>query len=643
MGGVKPIAPPSKHRAFPLLAVFLVATAFSLFLQHGRDLYDTDSYFHLAIARTYAEEGIVDELPALRFSLLREGFGDKEWLFHALLSPLAGLLDPLAAGHLALALFHGLLATLLGALGRRLAGPWALLLPFWLVFSSTELGWRLARLRPELLSLLLLLAALWAFAARRPRLLAFLVFLFTLGYTAFHALLGLVFLCFLEQGRRSGRWPWRLPLYATLGAGLALILHPHFPKNLEIWWAQNFHFFLNKGSLPVGTEIRPNFTDVVLMVHLGWFAGLAAIWRSATPAPNHQTNDGDEPLALPLAVGAGVFTLLYLLMSRFSLYAIPLLTLALLAEINRRGLSISSRVRLPGRGHLPLALALAFSLMLSTPEALRQMRLYQHRTQLGPEAARLVDRQALSAALTPGARVLADWGPTATYLLWAPQGRYLNALDPLFMALPHPEAHRRLTHILTGDEPDLPLAAAALDSDHLAFPQPRASRDLVARLAKDPRIITLYGGGHRLVRFAPGQNRNFLLDWSLLPDAASPTVEPAKLPPYPRAALDLRPFEGYVDGEKVAPDTPCVSFVRQWQETQATRRTFELAPYGPTTLWLDENPVASLGGTPRAILGEGLMLRFELAAGEHRLRVRTCEGEAEAYKGFFILDRTVRP
>ena len=104
-------------------SVFVCATAFSLWLQQGRDLYDTDSFFHLAIARIYAEEGIVDSLPALRFSLLQDGFGDKEWLFHTLLAPFAGLFDPLAAGHLALALFHGLLATLLAAATQCIVCP----------------------------------------------------------------------------------------------------------------------------------------------------------------------------------------------------------------------------------------------------------------------------------------------------------------------------------------------------------------------------------------------------------------------------------------------------------------------------------------------------------------------------------------
>lgn len=75
--------------AGPLL-VFLVALVFfgALFL-HFPVLYDTDSYYHLAIGSAYARHGLIDTLPWARLSLLHE-FGDKEVLFHLLLAPFAG-------------------------------------------------------------------------------------------------------------------------------------------------------------------------------------------------------------------------------------------------------------------------------------------------------------------------------------------------------------------------------------------------------------------------------------------------------------------------------------------------------------------------------------------------------------------------
>ena len=75
----------------------------ALFLSRQPLLYDNDSYFHLAVARTYAEAGPVDRLEAVRFSVMEDGFGDKELLFHLLLVPFTVWLDPVFGGQLFLA------------------------------------------------------------------------------------------------------------------------------------------------------------------------------------------------------------------------------------------------------------------------------------------------------------------------------------------------------------------------------------------------------------------------------------------------------------------------------------------------------------------------------------------------------------
>jgi hypothetical protein len=165
---------------FPLL--LLVFSRFPL-------LYDTDAFYHLAIARAMAEHGFLHDLPWLRISALGPGFGDKELLFHVLLVPFAGWLEPLAAGHVALALFDAAVLATVAWIACRAVGLWGLLAPAWLAFGSLETSWRLVRLRPELLSLVLLLAALVAAGTRRYRLLGAIAAAYALAYTGFHALL----------------------------------------------------------------------------------------------------------------------------------------------------------------------------------------------------------------------------------------------------------------------------------------------------------------------------------------------------------------------------------------------------------------------------------------------------------------------
>ncbi len=190
--------------AAPLLAAFLT---------RNPQLYDNDSYYHLAVARAYFEEGLIDDLRWARFSAMADGFGDKEVLFHLLLAPFAGLAhDPVRGGQIALALLLAALFATLSVAARRTLGSWAMLLPWWLAFASTELAWRWVRLRPELLSLLLLVCALEAIGRRRYRALGAIAALYALSYTAFHAFLGLCALIFLFSGWARRRWEWALPL-----------------------------------------------------------------------------------------------------------------------------------------------------------------------------------------------------------------------------------------------------------------------------------------------------------------------------------------------------------------------------------------------------------------------------------------------
>jgi hypothetical protein len=178
-----------------------------LFFARNPQLYDNDAYYHLAIGRAYWNEGLIDELRWTRFSAMHDGFGDKEVLFHLLLAPFAGLAsDPVRGGQLALALLLAALFATISTAARRALGNWALVLPWWLPFASTELAWRWVRLRPELLSLLLLICAMEAIARRRYRLLGVVSALYALSYTAFHALIGLCMLLFLFGGWARRRW-----------------------------------------------------------------------------------------------------------------------------------------------------------------------------------------------------------------------------------------------------------------------------------------------------------------------------------------------------------------------------------------------------------------------------------------------------
>ncbi len=636
------------------------ALAFSLgwlvFLAlYGRHplLYDTDAYYHLAVARLFALEGIPDHLPWLRFSTLGPGFGDKELLFHLLLAPFT-LADPEAGGRLALALLDALVVAAVAHLGIRTLGWWGLALPFWLLVSATEFTWRLVRLRPELVSLLLLLAAAWAAGRGRHRLLGLLALAYALSYTAFQAFLGLALAWFLVAAWVRRRTDWGLLLYPVLGTGLGLLLHPNFPANLEVWAVQNLAFFRHQAALDVGTEILPQTTAAVLALYLGWLLGLAVLWRCWRRDGGDRWADGPADAFLVAAVAFG---LLYLHMSRFALYLVPFATLAVLFQLRRRGRGPGASLPLPGRGRVPLALALVICLLVSLPQAASQLETFAQRTAAGPGGVRQLDREAFGRAVPAGARVAAPWRATALYLFWAPQGRYLNALDPVFMAVPYPEVHRAQAAVFDGSAPDVPLAVGTvLDSDHLAFAPATASAVLGQRLAADPRVAARHRGIHQLFAIVPDANWAFVLDWRVTrhdpgagaavfsggdPQAPMPAEPGAGGPLYPRAPEPLaRALEGYVDARRVVPPGACAAFSRRVEVAQAIAVDYELAPSGPTVLLLDGAPVAASQGDLGAVLGRGLRLTLPLAPGSHRITVLTCPERTPAQRcGFYLLER----
>ena len=238
------------------------------------------------------------------------------------------------------------------------------------------------------------------------------------------------------------------------------------------------------------------------------------------------------------------------------------------------------------------------------------------------------------------------WGSTPVYLLWAPQGLYLNVLDPVFTAVPFPAAHEAQRGIFDGSEPDVPwLAASALNSEFVAFSTATTEPRLSARLASDPRVRPLYRQVNALYQLLPGANSDFVLDWQVLPPQSdlppSPELHLDPRHSYPRAAhADL---EGYVDLRRLGPLRGCVAFAHDLQPDGETTLRFELAPYGPTVLWLDQRLVASVAGELGAVLGQGIELPIELPEGlepgRHRLTVLTCPNTARNQGGFYLLRR----
>ncbi|HEY8149162.1 MAG TPA: hypothetical protein VIK51_09675 [Vicinamibacteria bacterium] len=633
----------SPRRRAVLLAFLATSLGLGAIVLSFPNLYDADSYFHLAVARDYARGALRGGLRWARLSALADGFGDKELLFHLLLAPFASMKDGARAGWAAVALLNGVVAAVVAAAAWPVLRGWSILVWPALLVGSADLSGRLLRLRPEILSLVIVVLAVSAAAQRRHRLLGALALVYALSHTSFPLLLVLCTLWLLRDRIRDGDWSWDLVAYPLLGTVVGLLVHPQFPANVRVWILQNVERYRIAVPDAGGEFERATLRDAIEL-NAAWAAGLAvlglAIRRpsSASPAPS----GAERRRTAYLWIAAALSAVLFALLPRFAVYLVPLVTLAVLGQIG------SSRDAAPVAGprRSLRRLAAATLSLVALGFAARNVLVIRHNLAVQGVflRGRADDSRQFSAKLPDGAKVAAPWSEAELYAYWAPQARYLNMLDPIFMAAWRPRAYRAQLAVFGGEEPDVPLVVGTeLDSDYIAFTR-RGNAGVAPRLAHDPRVRLVHAGFESLYALVPGANHAFLLDWRVSPNAALPTSggQATAWPTYPRAGTDrARALEGLVDGRRL-PGQGCRVFSRLLAVPDGTNVEYELSPQGPSRVVVDGRTVATLARGARAVLGQGAVVT--VASGDHLISVETCP--TDGFAGFYLVDRgagDVRP
>lgn len=496
---------PEEIRRWLLCGLIGLVTFFGLafFYLRAGYLYDADSYVHLAVSRLYAEEGFTRGLPWPRFSVMHEGYGDKEILFHIALIPFVVMTDPATGGRLALAMFGSLAVASLALLFTRYLGPVGLVIPWWLLLASPPFLNRIIRLRPEILGLTLLLAAATCFIQRRWIALGIVALLYPLSYTAFHVLGALVGGWVLVEWIREKTFAWQ-PLVATAtGVVAGNLIHPHPIDHLNIWWLQNVSYFGMKRIVEVEPEALPPPWQELVFVNAGWWlvvtAAVALIFSRLRRFPIDRST-------IVYGSTAVLFFLLYLRMGRMVLYAVPFLTLTVAAAMREVRLSRRSKVLLTTLLLLGVPIGVMFNLRLP----------YFDRTLKGMETSSELELERFGHAVPPGARIAAEWSDTQLFAFWAPQGRYLNMYDPLFMVVKDPNAYEALRAMFHGRILDIPpIVKNTLDSDFLAIQTPWDNEALNSVLEGDPRWRVRHQGANVLLELQRPDNGEFLTEWEV--------------------------------------------------------------------------------------------------------------------------------
>ena len=432
--------------------------------------FDSDTAYHLAVARITAAGGVLHAFPWTPYSWLADHYADKEFLFHLLLVPFSSL-DPVTASRVAGAMFGTLLMAVLFFILRAEkvpgAGLWTLAT---LTISSAYLA-RFAMVRPHLLSIALSLLLVWAAVRRRPLPLAAAGFLFPLCYTAWHLPLFLTAVV-VAAGLLSGAgFDRRGPLIVTLAALTGIALHPNFPEALHLFWIQNVEVLLatawsGRGGIDLGGEFLP-----FSIRGLGRYLFIPAILTVAALKKSWAGRRVHSP-ALAFAACAFLFLLMTLRTQRFVEYLVPFaLAAAALCWKELRFRALPALLILAGLLHTALF-------------GMHPIDLIRYRTELFPPRI----RESAEMVIPPGAQVVTcDWRFTGEMMLTLPGRRFIVALDPVFFAVNDPERYR-IWYETVRNPPPRPAALLrdTFDAQYVMCTTARSWRPFLVTLDEDP-------------------------------------------------------------------------------------------------------------------------------------------------------------
>lgn len=403
---------------------------------------DDDTAYHAAVGRLIRAHGILHEFPWTPFSTQFTHYADKEFLFHLLFVPLAGVPFVTAARIVGTLCGGAVLAALYFVLRRERvawAGLWALV-----PLASSAFLFRFALVRPHLLSIVLAVLLTWALAGNRTAITASIGFLYPLCYVAFWQV-PLILVACVAAAALVARKPVPLRSIGTLGCGIVagVVVHPNTRNLLSINWIHFAdvlvrHAWAHSGAVAVGTELSPptpgDWARFLVLASLEAVAAALLAWRAR--------RDGRVTPAA-FAAAALAFGVITARSNRFLEYFVPLAAVACaLACRDLRKRWIAPAV---------LAASIAYAGLAGT--GLLGI-LFSRDTKTGivdaPVAA------ALAAAIPQDARVFTTgWDFTGNLMLALPGRRFMVAADPTLFYRYDPELFRLWSTLPTAPPHDV--------------------------------------------------------------------------------------------------------------------------------------------------------------------------------------------
>ncbi len=271
-----------------LLAVLYLVVLGYVIQNSFSGMADGDSYLHVRMANLLVEEGPVRTFPWTQFSVWKEKFQDKDFLFHVLLAPFCADEERMVEGGKFVtwilgSAFFALFAWILFKQRFRNPALWVVIL----ALTCDPIFGRIVRVRPQVLSMVFALLCLHFILEHRYKTLFVLSYLFALAHTSAPLVVIMAVLHFAAARLAGEKASWRIIIYPAAGLLAGFVINPFFPNNFYLWYLQAIEVplvTLSAGEgVPLkmmGQEFLPATTrDLLLSFRfLLPLLGIAAVW-----------------------------------------------------------------------------------------------------------------------------------------------------------------------------------------------------------------------------------------------------------------------------------------------------------------------------------------------------------------------------
>ena len=414
------------------LVIFALAWVLFYYLQFTTPwISGYDGYYHIKYAQLLREQGIFQEFPWAQFSLWREHFADKEFLFHVLLIPFTFGADLATGAKHAAVVFAAFFIANFNLMLRLHRVPLRYLWLALLLVAGDVLLYRLCLPRPHLLSMSFMLWLVHATVRQRYVLLAGLSFFYAHSYTAIHMplVLGIIFCVGQLLMREKLSWPSLVvPTVAVLVSSL---VSPFFPHNLVVFYVQNLELaqqqlFWNI-NLFQGTELKPMSTRYFFTYNLPLLVPLGGALYLSVLHPSKVSRETKQLLAM-----AAAFIVMTMVSKRFVEYSYPIGLLFCACYCRDRWGKIDRRVL--SQAKLKTVVSALLIIVIAGASAAASYR-NLHRDLSRAKPSRYAQAAEFLQQHTPADTTVftCDWDDAPELFYFNHHNRYMIFMDPLFM------------------------------------------------------------------------------------------------------------------------------------------------------------------------------------------------------------------